>query len=285
MLSRFLAHRRIDKVFIVSLAAVFGSAVLQAQDGAGTQSAKMMAKDAYPVFDVATIKASDPNSRTGAGLGAEGRHISYTNQTVKDLVLLAYGIQEKQLVDAPAWLGTEKYDIDGVPDIEGTPNLRQMQEMFRKLLADRFNLKVHMERRDLAVYALALGKGGPKIAKSQGDPDGLPHENLRPTPQLVTLKVTNASMSDFMGEMQMILDKPMVNQTGLTGRFDFTLQWAPDESQLSAIGMHISPPEGSPNAQPELFTAIQEQLGLKLDAVKAPADVLVIDKVERPSAN
>jgi uncharacterized protein (TIGR03435 family) len=272
-------------IAVVVAAAALGSAVLQAQNGAGTQSAKMMAKDAHPVFDVATIKASDPNSRTGAGLGAEGRHISYTNQTVKDLILLAYGIQEKQLVDAPAWLGTEKYDIDGVPDIEGTPNLRQMQEMFRKLLADRFNLKLHWDKRDLAVYALRLGKGGPKIAGSQGDPNGLPHQNMRPTPQLVTLKVTNASMADFMLEMQEVLDKPIVDQTGLTGKFDFTLQWTPDESQLSAMGMHVSPPADSPNAQPGLFTAIQEQLGLKLDAVKAPADVLVMDKVERPSAN
>ena len=157
--------------------------------------------------------------------------------------------------------------------------------MFRELLADRFGLKVHWDKRDLAVYALVIGKGGAKIAESQGDPNGLPHQNMRPTPQLVTLKVTNASKADFMLEMQEVLDKPIVDQTGLTGKFDFTLQWTPDESQLSAMGMHVSPPADSPNAQPGLFTAIQEQLWLKLDAVKAPADVLVMDKVERPSAN
>jgi uncharacterized protein (TIGR03435 family) len=245
----------------------------------------MMAADAHPVFEVATIKPTDPNSSIGAGLGAEGRHISYTSQTAKDLILLSYGIQEKQLVDAPEWFGTERYDIDGVPDIEGTPNLRQMQEMFRKLLADRFNLKVHWDKRDLAVYALRLGKGGAKIAKSQGDPNGLPHQNMRPTPQLVTLKVTNASMGDFILEMQEVLDKPIVDQTGLTGKFDFTLRWAPDESQLSAMGMHVSPPADSQDAPPGLFTAIQEQLGLKLEAVKAQVNVLVIDHVERPSAN
>ena len=271
---------------VLVAAAVLGSRASQAQDGAGTQSAKMMAKDAHPVFEAATIKPSDPESRGAVGMVAQGRHIMYTNQSLKDLVLLAYGIQEKQLVDAPAWLGTEKYDIDGVPDIEGTPNWPQMLEMYRNLLVDRFSLKVHWGKRDLAVYALTPGKGGPKIDKSQGDPNGGSSTRItRLTPQLITLEVTNASMADFMREMQMILDKPMVDQTGLAGRFDFTLQWAPDESQLSVFGIHTSPPADSPNAQPGFFTAIQEQLGLRAEAVKAPADMLVIDKVEKPSAN
>jgi uncharacterized protein (TIGR03435 family) len=90
--------------------------------------------------------------------------------------------------------------------------------MFRKLLADRFNLAVHREKKTLAIYALTLGKGGPKIAKSQADPNGLPSTRITKfTPQLVTLKVTNASIADFLREMQMLLDKPMVDQTGRTG--------------------------------------------------------------------
>jgi uncharacterized protein (TIGR03435 family) len=271
---------------VLVFAAVLGSVVLHAQDGPGTQSAKMMSKDAHPIFDVATIKPSNPNTSAGTGLAAQGRHISYTGQTARDLVLLAYGIQKTQLVNAPAWLGTERYDIDGVPDMEGTPNLRQMQEMFRKLLAERFNLKVHSEKRELAVYTLTLGKGGMKIDRSQADPDALPGVNLtRMTPQLVTLKATNASIADFLLEMEEILDKPMLDQTGLTGKFDFTLQWAPDESQLGALGMHPPSPADNAIAHPGVFTAIQEQLGLKLNALKAPAEVVVIDEVGRPSAN
>jgi uncharacterized protein (TIGR03435 family) len=160
-----------------------------------------------------------------------------------------------------------------------------VQEVYRKLQADCFNLKVHMEKWDLAVYALTLGKGGPKIGKSQGDPNGLPAMDFtRLTPQLVTLRVTNASMAGFMLEIQKVLDQPMADQTGLTGKVGFTLQWTSDEPQLSALGMHTSPPADNPDAQPGLFTAIQEQLGMQLNAAKAPADVLVIDKVERPSA-
>jgi uncharacterized protein (TIGR03435 family) len=164
--------------------------------------------------------------------------------------------------------------------------MSQMQKMFRKLLADRFNLTVHSEKRDLSVYALSLAKGGPKIDKSQGDQNGRGSTRITHlTPELITLKATNASIEDFMREMQMLLDKPMVDQTGLAGRFDFTLQWAPDESQLSAVGVHAAPSTDSPNAQPGLFTAIQEQLGLRLEAVKAPAAVVVIDKIEEPTAN
>jgi uncharacterized protein (TIGR03435 family) len=105
---------------------MLGSTALQAQAGASTQSAEMMAKDAHPAFEVATIKPSDPNSHAAIGIVIQGRHVTYTNQSIKDFVLIAYGIQDKQLVSIPAWLETEKYDIDGVPDIEGTPSMPQM---------------------------------------------------------------------------------------------------------------------------------------------------------------
>jgi uncharacterized protein (TIGR03435 family) len=246
----------------------------------------MMPKDAHPTFEVATIKPSDPNSQNLSALSEVGRHISFTNQTVKGLIVFAYGMQEKQLADAPAWLETEKYDLQGVPDIEGTPNLLQIQEMFRKLLVDRFHLKTHMEKRDLAVYALTVSKNGPKISKSQGDPTAVGTTRIiHLTHQLVVLKVMNASLEDFLRQMKGILDRPLVDQTNLTGKFDFTLQWEPDESQLNILGLHVSQPADNTNAQPGLFTAIQEQLGLKLDAVKAPADVLAIDHVDQPSAD
>lgn len=273
------------RIAVMAIAAVLGSTAVKAQNVDNARPANMMAGDAHPTFDVATIRPSDPDSRGASGLSVEGNRIVYTNQTLEQLILIAYGLQEQQLVGAPAWLGTEKYDIDGVPDTEGRPDLSQMQEMYRKLLAERLNLKVHMEKRDLAVYALALGKGAPKINKSQGDPNGLPTLNFKPTPQLMTLKVANATMSDFLLQMQMLLSRPLVDQTGLKGRFDFTLKWTPDDSQLNDLGMQSLATADSASSQPGLFTAVQEQLGLKLDAVKAPADVLVIDKIDRPSAN
>jgi uncharacterized protein (TIGR03435 family) len=103
---------------------------------------------------------------------------------------------------------------------------------------------------------------------------------------LGVLPASNATMQDFAGLLQSaVLDRPVVDQTGLTGRWDFTLSWTPDESQFVGMGIKVPAPSDKPDAPPGLFTAIQEQLGLKLDSIKAPVDVLVIDHVEKPSAN
>jgi uncharacterized protein (TIGR03435 family) len=156
--------------------------------------------------------------------------------------------------------------------------------MVQKLLAERFQFSIHHDKRELSIYALSVAKGGPKLAKSEGDPNGLPALFFRG--KLGDLTVRNANMADFAGLMQAaVLDRPVVNQTGLEGKYDFTLNWTPDDSQFSGMGAKIPPPTDSADAPPNLYTAIQEQIGLKLDATKAPTDVLVIDKVEKPSAN
>ena len=121
------------------------------------------------------------------------------------------------------------------------------------------------------------------LTKSAGDPNGLPALIFR---QLGVLPVQNATMGDFAGVMQSaVLDRPVVDQTGLTGRYDFTLRWTPDETQFAGMGIRVPPPTGDASAAPGLFTAIQEQLGLKFEATKAPVDVLVVDRAERPSDN
>jgi uncharacterized protein (TIGR03435 family) len=142
------------------------------------------------------------------------------------------------------------------------PNLPQLQVMIQKLLADRFQLKLLREKREPPVYAITLAKGGAKLAKSAGDPNGSPDQtgNLRGT-----VKFTNKSMSDFALGMQEFLEKPVVDQTGLVGRFDFVLNWAPENAQTTDT-----------NEPPGIFTALQEQLGLKIESAKAPVDVLVL---------
>jgi uncharacterized protein (TIGR03435 family) len=150
------------------------------------------------------------------------------------------------------------------------------------VLADRFGLKVHDEKRELSVYALTVAKGGPKLTKSLGNPNGPPDDNFSTS---AYMRETNTTMGEFAKAMQYVLDRPEVDQTGLEGRWDFLLKWTPDESQFTALGYKIPPPTENPNAPPGLFAAIQEQIGLKLEAVKALAQVLVVDKVERPSAN
>ena len=243
---------------------------------------KPMAADANPTFEVATIKPSRPGAQ-GKGIRVRGRNFSTLNTTLDNLITFAYGIEKRQVVGGPDWIATDKFDLDAQPDGEGQPNDKQWKSMLQKLLADRFQLKFHHEQRELPVYALVLAKSGPKLTKSQGDPNGLPGLFFT---GLGRLTCSNANMNDFASVMENgVLDRPVVNQTGLTGRFDFLLKWTPDETQMQDLGIKVPPPSNAPDAPPNLFTAMQDELGLKLEPTKASVDVLVIDHVEKPSAN
>jgi uncharacterized protein (TIGR03435 family) len=148
-------------------------------DASGPVPSKMMAADADPVFEVATIKPSQPNDPTD-GFHTRGRHLFIENQTVNKLVAFAYGMNGKQILGGPAWLESDRFDIDGVPDIDGTPSLKQEQGMVKRLLADRFGVTLHKEKKELSVYAITVGKSGPKLTKSIGELIGLP-SGIRPT--------------------------------------------------------------------------------------------------------
>jgi uncharacterized protein (TIGR03435 family) len=240
--------------------------------------ATSMAAGADPAFEVVTIKPSDPNDG-GSGFQTRGRRILAVNATMNDLISFSYGVHVRQIVGGPPWFATDRYYIEGVPDAPGQPNLKQFRSMIQKLLADRFNLKLHSEQRELSVYSLTVAKGGPKMTKSLGNPDGPPDDTLS---RSAWMRETNTTMAEFAKALQYVLDKPVLDHTGLSGRWDFRVQWTPDESQFGGMA---PPPSSNPNAPPGLFTAFQEQIGLKLDLVKAPAEVLVVDHVERPSAN
>jgi len=242
---------------------------------------KPMAADAVAEFEVATIKPSKPDQQ-GKGFLVRGRQFSTMNTSLSDLITFAYGIHAKQILSGPGWLETEKYDLAAKPNGEGQPNDKQWKAMIQKLLAERFKLAFHRDKKELGVYAIVVAKTGPKMTKSQGDPNGLPGLFFR---GLGVLPAINATMADFAGVMQSaVLDRPVVDHTELTGRWDFTLTWTPDEFQFGGLGIKIPPPSKDATA-PDLFTAFQEQLGLKLESTKAPAEVLVIDHVEKPSEN
>jgi bla regulator protein blaR1 len=240
-----------------------------------------MAADASPVFEVATIKPSAPEAQ-GKGFLVRGRQLSTMNTSLSDLIAFAYGVHARQITGGPAWLETEKYDLTAKPDGEGQPNEKQWKTMVQKLLADRFKLSFHRDKKELSVYAVVVGKTGSKLTKSEGDPNGLPSLFLR---GLGVLPARNATIADFASVMQTaVLDRPVVDQTGLPGRYDFTLTWTPDEFQFAGMGVKIPPPSAAATA-PDLFAAVQEQLGLRLESTKAPAEVLVVDRVEKPSEN
>ncbi len=243
---------------------------------------KPMAADADPSFEVATIKPSDPD-RPGRLFRIQPAHFSTINTTLNDLIGFAYGLHARQVTGAPDWVGTQKYDLDGKPDGEGQPSDAQWKTMIQKLIAERFQLRFHHEKKELSVYALVVAKSGPRITKSDGNPDGPPALLFR---GLGNLPVRNATMEDFASVIQgAVLDRPVVDQTRLDGRFDFALNWTPDETQFASLG-GVPPGAGDKaDAPPDLFTAIQQQAGLRLEATKALVDVMVVDKVERPSGN
>jgi uncharacterized protein (TIGR03435 family) len=242
-----------------------------------------MDANASPTFEVATIKPSKPDEQRKAII-VQGRRMHIINQPLSRMISFSYGVQVKQIIGLPAWADTDKYDIDAEPDGEGMPNDKQWKGMIQKLIVERYKFTFHRDKKELSVYVLSVAKTGPKLTKSEGDPNGLPGLFFRGRPG--DLGVRNANMADFVGLLQgAVLDRPVVDQTGLTGRFDFTLNWTPDDSQFAGMGAKIPPPTDSANAPPSLYTAIQEQIGLKLDATKALADVIVIDHVEKPSEN
>jgi uncharacterized protein (TIGR03435 family) len=244
--------------------------------------AALMPADASPSFEVATIKPSRPDL-PGKAFNVQGRTFRTINTTVTDMITFMYGVHATQLVGGPTWMTSDKYDVSGQPDLPGTPSLNQWKGMMQKLLTDRFTLAFHRDRRELSVYALTVAKGGPKMTKNDSDPNGLPGLFFR---GLGMLPARNATMADLAGLFQgAVLDRPVVDQTGLAGRYDFTLNWTPDETQFGGLGVKVPPPPDNAAAPPGLFTAIQEQLGLKLDATRAPVEVFVIDRVEKPSEN
>jgi len=241
-----------------------------------------MAANADPGLEVATIKPSKPG-QPGKGLGFRGTHLLTVNTTLLELIAYAYDLQQKQIIGGPDWMSSDKFDVDGEADIPGTPDASQLRTMFQKLLAERFQLKFHRETKEMTAYLLTVGKNGPKLEKSQGDPNAGPGIVMR---QLGVLTVTNATMADFARVMQtVVFERPVVDRTGLQGRWDFVLKWTPDESQFGGLGAKVPPPSDAADAPPPLFTAIQEQIGLKLEAGKADVPVLVLDHVEQPSAN
>ncbi len=240
-----------------------------------------MAKDATPSFEVATIKPSKPDQQ-GKAFGLRGRNVTTVNTSLSDLITMAYGLHARQISGGPGWFETDKYDIAGIPDKPGSPGSEQLKVMIQKLLADRFQLKFHKEKKELTVYAITVAKTGSKLTKSDANAGGNPSLFFR---GLGNLPAKNATVAEFAAVMQTaVLDRPVVDQTGLEGRFDFTLNWAPDENQFAGLGAK-PPPVADNDSRPNLFTAFQDQLGLKLESTKAQVDVLVIDHVDKPSEN
>lgn len=313
-------------IVAVALPIVFGLATAtpiraqsQAENAAGIASA----------YDVISLKPSTPGSgmvRLGFFFTPQG--ISATGVTLQSLIQEAYGVGDQQISGAPDWVKSERYDIEAKVDKPAADELSKLSEdqrnvatqrMLQAVLADRFKLALQREAKELPVYALAVAKNGPKLQEAKsGDThsegvkflDGRPLEPGMMSMQYGTNGLDGRSLEPGMMMMQLgggqiaghavlvgilakqlsqQLGRTVLDKTGLTGRYDFTLRWTPDKSEdATSQGAEESQAgsDGTPSAEssPSLFTAIQEQLGLKLEPQQAPIDVLVIDHVEKPES-
>jgi uncharacterized protein (TIGR03435 family) len=246
---------------------------------------KPMAADADPAFDVATIKPNGNGATSMQGLGFGGRSFMTQGTSLLDLISFAYEVQKKQIAGAPDWADRDRYDISAVPDTPGAPNVAQMRTMLKKLLADRYGFKFHEEKREMPAFVLTVAKGGPKMKETEIKSNG-PGFGLRPQPGGVDIPVINSDMRDFSMFLQsFLLDRPVVNETALTGRYDFTLKFTPDDTMFNGHPPPQPAKTDTTEVEPSLFEAIQQQAGLKLEAQKAQVTVIAIDHVEKPTAN
>ena len=262
---------------------------------------------AAPKFEVVSIKPShEGGGLFRVALQPSGRFMA-NNVTVRFLLEQAYEVKDAQISGAPGWIESEHFDIEAKPDdafleqkLSRDERGRQISLMMQSLLADRFKLALHHETKQLPVYALVVAKGGSKLKEAppappeaDGTGPGPPDGRLRRggvqmrRGELIASAIPLDRLEDVLSH---ITGRPVVNRTGLQGLYDFTLNWTPGEGEGPMMGGAAGPPAPDapppPDANgPTIFTALQEQLGLKLESQKAPMDTVVIDHVERPSEN
>ena len=210
---------------------------------------------AAQTFEVASIKPSAPGARGPTIYNPTQSRFAISAITLKSLVAYAYDVRDFQISGGPKWLDTDQFEIVAKP--EGPVTSERILAMTRSLLAERFALKLHRESKEMPVLALQIAKGGPKLQPATGTGPEVRGGKGR-------LVAKNVTMAMFAAQLAArVLDRPVLDRTGLAGEFDIQLEWSPDD----------------------LFASLQEQLGLKLEAQKGQVEVWVIDHAERPSAN
>jgi bla regulator protein BlaR1 len=235
-------------------------------------------------FDVVSIKPSDPFSeRQRIGI-SPGGSFEASGVRLSDLIQQAYNIRPFQLLGASGWMETDRYEIHTKDEKPGPSEaeIAKMSEEQRNavrdqflaklqaLLAERFQLKIHRETKEMPIYILTLAKGGPKLQTPPDDKPGGTLSSRRTDDgkrEVIGQKLTAAGLARFLSGQ---IGRTIIDQSGLAGKYDFKLTWAPDMGDTTG---------------PSLFTALQDQLGLKLDSSRGPVEVVVVESAEKPSAN
>ena len=268
-----------------------------------------------PAFEAATIKPSDPTTPGQFVRRQPGGRFSTSNMPLRELVRFAYQVQDFQLENVPGWASTERYDIIAKADGDPPPVLPgtgpdQLMLMLRTLLVERFQLKLHNETKEMPIYALvrlrpdrlgprleqstvdcvtliqsmqaAARAGGPAPTPPPPDASGRPTCGIRGG--FGSLAGNGFPLNQLSATLSQMVRRTVIDRTGLSGTWAFDLKFTPDAGQL--------PPGASPNGPdapvidpngPSIFTAVQEQLGLKLDATRGPVEMLIVDRLERPT--
>ena len=243
-----------------------------------------------PAFDVVSVKPTQ-TAADGAPIESpqNGDGITMRNVTTHEMIDYAYSFHHPELVSGlPEWAKTKNYDLAAkVTDANLAAfrklNQEQRRQMLQAVLAERFQLKVHREPKQAPIYALVVGKKGVKMKESQ-DRTSVTTGTLLPTAKGITGKaVQMATLALMLSRLD--LGREVVDRTGLTGRYDFTLRCAPTEAMRPVINGQMQPISEEDVALPSIFTALQEQLGLKLEPTKGSIEGLVIDHIEQPSEN
>ena len=228
--------------------------------------------ESLPSFEVASVKPFDRIGQVGHGrLEVSGPRVTMTGYTLSALIVYAYDLRNYQISGGPGWITSDGFTIAAKAEGETAPEIAEIRKMLQSLLSDRFGLKLHRETKELRVYNLVSAKAGPTLTPSKAQ---------RATMQMGAgrMFLSKFTTAQFASVLSGVLSRPVLDQTGMTGEFDFTLE-SPD------INMARMPPPPEDFNGPSIFTAIQEQLGLRLDPARGPIEILVVDQADRPIEN
>jgi bla regulator protein BlaR1 len=232
-------------------------------------------------FDVVSVKPSAPDDRNGLNMQTQPGGIRFTGVPLRMIMMVAYDLKAFQISGGPDWIRTERWDVQANIETEGRLSMDQKRPMIQALIADRFALKAHKETREMPVYALIVDKKGSKLTPYAGAESQVRNG----TGSLLVRKIGMVWFTEWLSRK---LGRVVIDQTGLKDEYDFALDWAPDpeEGNPDYTGMPPSPSRARmEKSGPSIFTAIQEQLGLRLVSQKGPVEIVIIDSVEKPSAN
>jgi uncharacterized protein (TIGR03435 family) len=219
-------------------------------------------------FDVVSLRHNTMDSH-GSSERTNPGHVVAENITPSSMMQQAFGVRASQIEGAPGWIETDRYDLNATTGTTKDLNDIELQPYWESMLETRFHMKYHRASKEMQVYSLTVAKGGPKLPRNTGGGDTSTH--LSQSAHHAALTSTHISMPSFATLLGKRLDRTVIDKTGLTGVYDVKLEWSPDLSTDTGFA--------------SIFTALQDQLGLKLESGKGPVEIIVIDKFEKPTEN